>query len=215
MQRLRLTSLIAILTVILAVGALSPAYASCVRSISYTVFNSSTFTYYALDKNYTSGFAATVVNKLTYNTTTNKAAIVRFHLDEDTASGAYIELSFWATKELHVWHNDGSTSVEIGAGYWESGNNTKLTVTKDGVISVVDYDGNYVVKNYGIGAVTLYWVGGHGESTASIATSGYVTVSVGTVEGSDVTSAVTPWIPVIVTFAMLGVALGFIKKFGS
>jgi spermidine/putrescine-binding protein len=215
MQKLQAISIIVILTLILAVSL--PVYASCVRSIPYTTFNNSTFKPYPLDKNYTKGFYAEIVNNLVYNTTTNKAAIVRLHFGESSGSGAYLELSYWGNKELHIWYNDGTSSIEIGVSYWESGNTTKVYVSEDGVLSVKDYKGNYAVKNYGIGAVTLYYVGGHGETTAKIANSGYVTVEVSDYassgDASGATETVLTWLPLIITFAMLGVVLGMIKKF--
>jgi spermidine/putrescine-binding protein len=214
MQKRTAISIIAILTLILAVSI--PVYASCVRSISYTVFNSETFTSYALDQNYTKGFYAKVTNKLVYNTTTNKAGIIRFHFDSNPASGSYLELSFWANKELHIWFSDGTSNIEIGASTWESGNLTKVYVSKDGVLSIINYQGNYVVKNYGIGSQTLYYIGGHGESTASICTSGYVTIEINDYSASGdygVTQSVIVWLPLIITFAMLGLVLGMIKKF--
>lgn len=208
-------AVLSVMVILLLIGGVSSlAYASCVRSISYTVFNNEPLTSYALDKNYTKGFIATVVNKLTYNTTTNKAAIVRFVGNADPASGEHLELSFWANGELHIWFNDGTSNVEIGAGSWVSGNKTTVTITQDGILTVKDKDGKAIVQNYGLGDFTLYFVGGHGETTASIATAGYVTISVdGT--SSDVTYSINVWIPIIVTFAMLGMALGLIKKFGS
>lgn len=206
-----------LLTLLLALCAsIIPVYASCVRSISYTVFNSLTLTAYKLDKNYTQGFYAKIINNLVYNTTTNKAAIARLHFGQSSGSGAYVELSFWPNKELHVWYNDGSSSTEIGVSKWETGNLTQVYVTKDGVLSVRDYKGNYAVKNYGIGAVTLYYVGGHGEVTAKICNSGYLTIEVSDygAYGGSATDVVMKWLPIIITFAMLGMVLGIVKKFG-
>jgi len=202
------------IALILATTVYPVCYAKSVRSITYTVFNSSTLTYYELDQNYT-GFKAEIVNKLTYNTTTNKAAIVRLCGDENAALGPWIELSFWPNGELHIWINDTSSNIEVGAGEWKSGNTTTVIVTDDGIVSVKDYDGNYILQNYGIGAFTLHYVGGHGETTGSIATAGYTTIEVtgsyATTEG--ISESVMVWIPIIVTFAMLGMVLGMIKKF--
>lgn len=213
MQRRTVIAVTAFLMLFIALAI--PVYASCVRSISYTVFNSSTFTAYPLDQNYTKGFYAKITNKLVYNTTTNKAAIARLHFGASSASGAYIELSFWPNKELHIWYNDGSGSTEIGVSQWESGNLTQVYVTEDGVLSVRDYKGNYAVNNYGIGAVTLYYVGGHGETTAKICDSGYLTIEVTSYGGSggSATETVMAWLPIIITFAMLGMVLGMVKKF--
>jgi hypothetical protein len=211
MQRRNIAVILAFtLTLTVALAGLSPfAYASCVRSIPYTTFNSSAFTSYALDKDY-EGFYSEVVNKLVY-ANSSTWAIVRFHLNASTAAGPYLELAYDADKELHIKYNDTTSYIEIGSGYWETGNATYVYLTSDGILSVKDYQGNYIIQNYGVGAQTLYYVGGLGA--AGYTTSGYVTISVQDYTSADVSSTITPWIGVIVTFAMLSFALGMIKKF--
>lgn len=179
----------------------------CAKTIEipYNAFNSLALTSYALDKSY-EAWEAKVYYELTADTSHSKYALVRF-CSSDTSP--YVELSFLGDGVLAVYiSRDGSENVWIAEGNYAKGETVKVTLTSEGKLSVYS-KGVYVVKDYSFQQLTIAQVSGHGDASA---TGGSVKVYVS--EGMQpVIRIVYSFIPVVVAFAMLAVALGFIKKF--
>jgi hypothetical protein len=210
MQRRTLALILVLLAIASAVGA-CVVYAGFVKSIPYTEFNKlSPITFYQLDKNYTS-WEATVINNLVYNSSTSGYALVRFQTS--TAAGSpYIELSFLKDGTLLVFYSyDGSSNVQAASGQWTAGKPIYVSLSSDGYLDVGDSSGKEkILKDFTYGNLTLQYVGAHGDQYT--ATGGYMQVELGGLV-SDVSTTVYQWIPVIVTFAMLGFVLSLIKKY--
>lgn len=203
-----------VLAVFLAVGAVNATF---VKSIPYTVFNTPTpITFYATDKNYTT-WQVELTNNLVYNTTTpnaNAYALVRLQ-PSTGADSPYIELSFIKGGTLWITYSyDGTTNIEAATGTWYQGKPVIVTLDANGYVDIYVYDTNNkktaVLQDFTYGNLTLSYVGAHGARNT--ATSGFVQVEVSSGPGGDVGPVIYQWIPLVVTFAMLGVVLGLLKK---
>jgi len=190
------------------------AYASWNASIIYTKFNNLTWTDYQLDKTYTA-VTIDVYNYLIYNdTTANDQAVAKVAFTNDTSANPLgINLLFYKDGTLKVFYIDGSTEVQIGSGSWTKGNATRV-VLANGEVTVYEHYGvedqqETIVNGFSFSEEFAY-LRVKGESTG-VATNGYVQVEVnpGT---ADVNYTVQAWIPLILTLAMLGMAVGMLKR---
>ncbi|RLC80751.1 MAG: hypothetical protein DRI61_05110 [Chloroflexi bacterium] len=211
--------IIPLLATLLAVALVSNAYALTIRTVPYHYFNDTPWVPLSLEKNFTGAWTAYVYNYLTYNTTTKGVAILRLHSENASANADWMELNFWYDGKLDIYHTDsnGNTGI-IGSGTWTAGEAIVISVTADGIIDIGnETDKEAIVKNYGVGDLDLYWVGGstYPEYVNYTVTQGYINVEISGYASttSDVSESVMVWIPIIVTFAMLGMVLGMIKKF--
>lgn len=207
--------LLVLLAFSFVVGAANAVY---VKSIPYNAFNKlSPITFYQVDKNYTTSWQVKIVNNLVYNVTTpNANAFALVRLQPSTAGDSpYVELSFIKGGTLLVTYSyDGTSDIQAATGTWYAGKPVVVTLDSNGYLDVNVYDNNdklvEVLKDFTYGNLTLQYVGAHGGQYT--ATAGYVQVEVSSGPAGDVAPIINMWIPVIVSFAMLAVVLGFIEK---
>ena len=207
----RRTLSVATVAMLLAAFVITAAQASYNVSITYPHFNSGNYTYYDMVSRYDS-LTTNVTNLLTYNSTTAEWIKVAFlNSSSGTATGVILQFKY-TTNILNVYYVEnavlGVSDVLIGVGTWDV-NNTKVTLAGD-KLNVWDADGK-LVSNFAL-AEPVRYIGVQGGT--NYVTAGYVGVGVN--QGTAGTTAiVTSFIPVIVTFAMLGMVLGMLKKFGK
>ncbi len=221
MQKRR--TLLIVATLALLCATISSAYASYATSIMYSHFNTAnSWVDYALDKTYTS-LTADLKCHLTFNSTGTPWAKVYFANDTSGSSEGINILFSNDGSTLDVFYIQEPTEVLIGTGTYTCTGNVSTTRV---VFSGTKLD---VYTNYGVKASQTKIVDGFSistpiadlrvkGSTAYVATDGYMQVNVNTgISGitSGTTDIVVQFMPAIVTFAMLGLILGMLKKFGK
>ena len=194
---------------------IASVYASWGCSVIYNKFNSIDWSDYELDKTYTA-VTIDVYNYLTYNeTTANDQAVAKVAFTNDTSANPLgINLLFYKDGTLKVFYIDGPTEVQIGSGTWSKGNATRVVLANGEVTVYAKYgvkDQQATVVNGFSFSEEFAYLRVKGE-TAYVAEDGYVQVEVnpGT---ANVSYAVQAWIPTLVSLAMLGMAIGMIKKY--
>ncbi len=208
-KRRALTTTIA--TLLLAAFVVATVQAAYNVSITYPKFNSSTWTYYDMSSNYDS-FVTNVTNRLTYNDTTAEWAKVAFLNASSGAATGLILMFKYTSNVLQVYYCEdaalGASDVLIATGTWDE-NNTKIILAGDKLtvydasgILVSDFAFNQPVRYIGVCGGTDYVTGGYVGVAVNVGTAG-------------ATAIVNSFIPVIVTFACIGMVLGLLKKFGK
>lgn len=208
---------------LLCIAIVAPVYASYATSVMYSDFNTvDAWVDYALDKTYTS-LTADVKCHLTFNATGTPWAKVYFANDTSGSSEGINILFGNDGITLKVYYIQEPNEVLIGTGtYTRTGNVSTTRVVFSGTkLDIYTNYGNKALQTKIVDAFSLSTpiadlrVRGN---TAYVATDGYMQVNVNTgvsgVSGST-TDVVVQFIPVIVTFAMLGMVLGMLKKFGK
>lgn len=172
----------------------------------YTKFNIDTPTYRYLDKNVTS-ITLTVYNKLIYNRTTNGKAVLGVW---NTSSNYHIDFVFRNDSKFEVVVNMPSP-VSICLVDVDHTKTYTITIKSNGDVTVKN--GNTeIFKNYNIGTFGMNALSGSGLQYSF--TGGYLSVTTN-VESSSTTETVNIWLPTIVSIAILGICVGFIRKIGS
>lgn len=207
-RRTLTAALVAALSIALLVASATAAYNV---SITYPKFNSGTWTYYDIGAAQ-DNIISNVTNRLTYNETTAEWAKVAFlNSSSGTATGIILQMKY-TSNVLNVYYVEnavlGASDVLIATGTWGE-NSTKIVLAGD---KLDVYDANGLLVNDFAVAPALEYIGATGGT--NYVTGGYVGVGVN--QGTaGATAIVTGFIPVIVTFAMLGMVLGLLKKFGK
>lgn len=195
-----------VLTIFLALTlCVSIAYASTVYTWDYTKFNSETPDYRELDKATTS-ISFEIINKLTFNSTTTGAKAVVQICNGTTGTIYHVDIVFVKDGTLEVVLNMPSY-IKIATGTWEENITTRVSIDSDGDLYVKHGD-TVIVDDYNIGTFTMRAFGGSG--VAHSCTSGYLSVDLGAYETNQI---VNEWLPAILSIAMLGIAIGMIKKY--
>ncbi len=209
------------LLAVLCIAIAAPVYASYTTSLMYTNFNSTSWTSYALDQDYTA-LTADVKVRLTYNVTGSWAKVAFMNDTGDTPMGILLAFSD-DDSTVTVYYVNGATEVEIATGtYTDTVNATTTRLVLSGnKVSIYTNYGNRtsqqtILSSFSFNEPMSYLrVKGSDVNTAS---NGYVQVNVNTgasgISGST-TDTVMQFVPVIVTFTMLGMILGLLKKFGK
>ncbi len=221
----RKTLLISTALLLCIAALVVPVYASYANSIMYTKFNLLDWTNYQLDQEY-SYFTADIKNNLIYNVTGTWAKVAFTNGTGDNPIGINVIFSD-DDSTVKVYYIDGTTETEIASGNFtdpssaSSGNvSTTRVVFSGGKVSVYT---NYGTRNSAKildgfsfpDTMTYLRVKGSDLHTVQ---DGYmqVNVNVGTAGASgNTTSIVMEFIPIIVVFAMMGMVLGLLKKFGK
>lgn len=197
----------------------SSVYASYfVKSWVYTPFNSATWTYYqfADDDKGDKSFTATIINRLLNGSTLEWAKVAFMNSSTSTYRQALI-LQFHMTPNtyggtLDVYYCEGVlgvADVKIATGTYDE-NSTKVTLANDRISVYTETDG-YLVKDFGFNedVNTIGVCGG-----TNYVSNGYLQVLFNAGTGA-IGSTVMEWMPLVITFAMLGILLGIVKKFGT
>jgi len=220
----RKTLLIVGLLATLCASIAAPVYAAYATSIIYSDFNSTTWTNNVLDKEYTTMTADIDVRLAIVTNQWAKFAFTNQTSDNDaTSDPSGIILVFNDAGTVTAYYMVGATEVEIGTGtYTDQANITSARlVLSGGKVSIYADYGNRATQqtlvngfSFSEGINTLR-VKGTNETTT---TGGYaqVDVNVGAVGiGGNIIDTMSAYIPIIVLFAMLGMVLGLLKKFGK
>jgi len=194
-------------------SAIAVCYASSTYSILYTKFNDETWKNYQLDKQYTS-LNVDIKSFITFNETTGDPAckVAITNDTGDTPEG----LNFLFKRDsnaLQIWKIEGVTEVMIASGTYTDEETVRVTLSS-GYVTVKTYNGtayttvlqNFAFSNY----IEYVRVKGSGSD---IATDGYMQVEVNA-GSAGINSSITEILPAIVSLAMLGVAIGIVKKTG-
>jgi len=214
----RRTLLIATTMLLLSLSV-SIAYASYVNSIMYTKFNlPDAWQDYALDQRYTY-LTADIKNHLTFNVTGTWAKV--YFANDTSGSSEGVNLLFGDDGvTLKVYYVQEPSEVLIGTGtYTLTGNvSTTRVVFSGNKVDVYSNFGNRALQTKIVDGFSLNQtvadlrVRGTSSNTVE---DGYMQVSINTGTVSSMTGTVTAFVPLIVTFAMLGMVLGLLKKFGK
>lgn len=217
-MRYRRLTLLATLAVLAALTISSVAFASYSTTFIYTKFNSTDTTVEELDQTY-ADIDALIYNKLTYNSSASgEVKIILANTTEAAKCGIMITMKKAGANNLLVYWKDGDTDVQIGLATWEADDVVEVQVSSD-VLTVDLYSNSTdewtnIIDNFHASSIDYAAVCVTGSGTGTV-TAGYVSVVITSSGGSysSTTDAVTGWLPTLVSFAMLGVAIGFIKKF--
>lgn len=204
-----LTGLLAFLICIAPV--LGATYSS---SFVYTAFNTATATYKTPTSTYAT-WSVKITNVLTYNGTTAGSAYIR--LNATATQGHYFDLVCTSVGVVDVWFSDNATeSVKIGSGAWVKSEAFYVSRDSSGYFDFGNStDKDVYISNFVLGDFTLEDVGALGETDC--ATAGYFSFEVGasSSDPSDMSESIMSWMPLVIQFAMLGVVMGMLKKFGK
>jgi hypothetical protein len=217
----RKTLLILSVLAVLCVALVAPVYAAYSNSIIYTKFNSLTWTDYSLGQSY-SYMTADVKTKLTFEGTPGVSAKIAFSNDTAGDPSGIILVFGDDESTLSVYYNQGADEVLIGSGtYTNDGNATTRIVFSGGKLDIYTRYGirgsqAQIVDGFSFNENFAYLrVKGTDTNTT---TNGFaqVDVNAGASGGAgNMSNIVMGFLPVIVLFAMLGVVLGLLKKFGK
>jgi len=194
---------------VFAFGQMNHVFASETFSWTYDKINSATPTKYALSEAINSTNAK-IYNNLVYNTTTTVSKAVIGFWNGSGGSDWHIDIVMVKDHTIEVVLNFPSY-LKIANGTWTDGKITYVTISEDGDLTVKNGD-TTILDDFNIGTFTVAYVSGSGAPYS--VQSGYISLTIS--KGSSDTSViVSQWMPLIITFAMLGVALGFIKKYAG
>jgi len=208
-------ALLTVTTLILLCAIVGSAYASYATSVLYTKFNSLSWSDYTLDKSYTV-VTIDIKNYLTFNVTGTWAKVAFTNHTGDTGTVVGINVVFSDDDEtVKVYAIDGATEVLIGTGTYNHTSTTRIVLSGQKIYAyahVGNKTSTKFVDGFSFSEPFAYLrVKGSDVDTAS---DGYVQVNVNT-GGAGTQASVNEWIPIIITFAMLGICVGYLKKIGK
>lgn len=199
--------------------AVSSVYASYSTTFIYTKFNSTDTIAEELDAAYTD-ITATIYNKLMYNTTSSSEA--RIILANSTAAakqGILVAMKKAGADNLLIYWKDGETDVELAKATWEADDIVEVQISSN-VLTVSLYSNatdewTPIIDNFHASSIEYTAICALG-SNLYVATAGYISVAISEYGGdlAGTSGTINQWMPTIVGFAMLGIALSCIKKFG-
>lgn len=209
MNRKLLTTVV--ITVLLIWSATSLANAGVTYTWDYTKFNTSTPDYRKLEEKSTS-IKFSVYQHLTFNGTTSNAKAIIGFCNASSGTIYHVDIVYVKDNTFEVVINTPAY-IKIAEGTWEVNQTTYVDIDSDGNIliwaSQDDGDVTYV-DDYNVGTIEFAYISGSGANDSC--TQGYISAEEG--YGGQYGSIVTDWIPTILSMAMLGIALGMVKKFG-
>jgi len=204
-----LTGLLAFLICIAPV--LGATYSS---SFVYTAFNTATASYKTPSSTYET-WSCKLTNVLTYNSTIAGTATLR--LNATATQNHYIDVAVNSDASVDIWWSDNGTDpVKIGTGSWVKSEAFYISRDSKGYLDFGNAtDKDVFISNFVIGDFTLEDLGAKGETDC--ATAGYISVELGTssTDPTDMSASILSWMPLVIQFAMLGVVMGMLKKFGK
>jgi len=212
------TTKILTLSMLLLFLLISCVSASTTITIPYDKFNTTSITYYQTDKTYTM-FEAKITPSVTFNTSNTNAVIVLALTNANNESRDGIVFKIFSSLAQVFIMTDSvysdSKIAEIGGdvGWKNAIGDTWLITYVNGKLSIGNStDKDALIGNYALGDFTLNYIqASDGSATPQSVTSGsvYITIDDSMLQTQTLVYA---WIPVIVTFAMLGMVLALVKK---
>lgn len=208
--------------IIIAISLLSMAIASVYGAVSltipYTAFNTTTRTDYptGYSKN---TWTLALINSLTFNQTTN--GYVQIFISNSSSTGYYaINLNLALDTNGYSLDIFVPTKKDPSPSDWQHitmihnltfGKTVKISLNDKGYLTIINYVGKTLLDNVDIGeAFVPAYVGVKGSST-NVVLSGEVSIEFSGYQISP-TEMVKQWLPIIITFAMFGLALGLLKS---
>lgn len=181
----------------------SVAYAADQVTIPYNKFNTWTLTWYTLNQSYSFWIADVTVN-LNF-TGYDNIATVRF---ASSSSSPFISLHFngEGTVMVFISHTGGEPS-QLASGAYSKNKPVRVELTSDGYLTVKS--GNLaIVDRYAFQRLDVAIIGAQGGARA---TGGSVTVTIKENVMGAAIHTVYDILPVILSIAMLGIALKYLK----
>jgi hypothetical protein len=204
-------------SIAIALLLIASVYAVYTLTISYTEFNSTSRTDHGT--NYTANsWTVTIINNLVFDNVTNFAKI----FITNSSSTGYFGINLNLANDTDGYSLDVlvASKIDPSAGDWVRvkiinnlafGKAIKVSLDSKGYLSVFDDVKIYVDKYKILTAYPASYIGAQGSGT-DVASSGSVDVTVGAYSQNP-TQIINAFIPIVITFAMLGIALSFISKF--
>jgi len=190
-------------------------------SIPYDKFNSSSETAFELSYVYSPAYEITIDYHLTRNGTASGIGWLKFAANA-TGHSPGIQVGFSPdTSTVTVQYVTTTSTVTIGSATFSvntDDDEVDMVMYEDHVdISVNNGTWTKAIDDFAVSGWNLGQVDVHGEQTVGLFSAGYVSLKISETSGSmtDMSSTISSFIPAIVSIAMLGVAIGFIKKMGS
>lgn len=113
---------------------------------------------------------------------------------------------------LDIWYLVEPNEVKIATGTWYNGNTTRVILSNGYLTVICNYGEDNeatILKDFSFDK-PLEYVQTTGASTYSLK-GGYVQVNVNAGVGA-MGGVITDWLPTIVSFALLGIVIGLVKK---
>jgi len=184
-------------------------------SVGYTKFNSTSWYCFDLGKNYSS-LTVDCVQYLAWNGTGEHTIEIKFAnyvVPPETLHGILFQVRN-TDKRLCVYFVDGTDLILLATGSAEAmpfGNTTRI-VFHDGQVDVYALYGTasevQLVSGFGF-PYDVQFITVSGQDTKCV-TGGYATFDLNVSMGSTIME----WVPTLLSFAMLGMVLGLIKRTG-
>ena len=194
-----------------------PAPINFQRSITWDVFNTTTPTVYELDSPQNAPFEVFLNNRLTYNTTGTKGAIIKLQ-DATTGSMNALEIVVYNTKAIDINWTDKATGSTTKIGNIDGTElqeiPREITITNSGTsLSISLADGTLVVEDFVLPTdFKIVAISAYGND-AEVATDSYYTVYVGGLNPAvSVNTSMNSIMPLIVAMVSLGIVLGLVTK---
>ncbi|GIU71200.1 MAG: hypothetical protein KatS3mg003_0679 [Candidatus Nitrosocaldaceae archaeon] len=194
-----------------------PAPINFQRSITWDVFNSTTATVYELDNPQKAPFEVFLNNRLTYNTTGTKGAIIKLQ-DATTGSMNALEIIVYNTKAIDINWTDKATgsTTKIGGidGTELQEIPREITITNSGTsLSVSLADGTLVAEDFVLASdFKIVAISAYGNDV-QVAGDGYYTVYIGGLNPAvSVNTSMNSIMPLIVAMVSLWIVLGLVTK---
>ena len=200
---------------LLGLLVLSVCASSYSNSIMWTNFKGTDKRSFLMSESYTS-MTADVITHVVWNES-GSAVKVGFFNETVTPQGIWL---YYAREgetnagTLDVWYLVEPNEVKIATGTWSDGNTTRVKLS-GGKLTVICHYGETskatILENFSFDKPLAY-VQTTGASTYSLQ-GGYVQVNVNAGAGAGMDSAIMDWMPTLLSFAMLGMTVGILKKF--
>lgn len=185
--------------------------ASTVYTWNYPIFNSETANFKALD-DATTSIAFRIVNCLVINATTEGGSGTVSVANASTGTVYRFDIVFLTYEQGFEVILNMPDYVKILHDTWVENQTTYVKLESDGDLFVWTDDKTYI-DDYNLGTFTMRYVSACGLTDSFEA--GYLSVRMGSsFGGGSMMDSIGGWLPIIVQFAMLGLVMGLIKKFG-
>jgi len=195
------------------------ASAAYLVSVPYSKFNTTTATWYYVDKTYDGtrdSFVIKITNKLTLNTSQGEPAKIRFAPD-NAGQGAFLEVQIYPDGMLKIYHPDAGTEFYAQPNVWGPDTTLKIYLEpgSNNLQKIIIYKGNEKIATLNTGdIVTVKMFAAMGNT--GVATSGTVEVAIeDMVTFKPVINLMYAIVPIVVLVAVVGYVARTIKSMGK